>query len=512
MTIENSSKSKRLVKNTALLYLRMIFLMIISLYTSRVILGALGVVDYGIYNVVGGVVTMFSMLSGSLTAAITRFITYELGAGNVKKLRKVFSATVTIQIVLALIIFFAAETVGLWFLNNKLVIPESRIIAANWCYQFSILTFVINLISIPYNSAIVAHERMSAFAYISIYEGISKLIIAFCISLSMIDKLFFYGLMCCLLAVSVRVIYGHYCKRNFEECSFHFVYDKSLLREIFGFAGWNFIGASSAVLRDQGGSMLINVFYGPVVNAAQAVAIKVNTTVQGFVSNFTMSLNPQIVKSYANGEHDYMYKLVYKGSRLAFYMLLIITMPLLFNTGFLMNAWLKEVPDHTILFVRLTLIYTMCESISNPLIHLMLATGKIRNYQIVVGGLQLLNLPLSYLLLKLGFYPEIILVVAIFVCHLCFLARLYMLKRMVGLSPIDFIKKVYINVLGVSCLSLIFPSLFNCSHIDGSYRFILSSVICLISCSTIIYYIGLSLSEREFLKSKVSFYLRRLYK
>ena len=378
-----STNNKRIAKNTLLLYFRMLFLMLVSLYTSRVVLNALGVEDFGIYNVVGGVVAMFTMLSGSLSAAITRFITYELGTGNQENLKKIFSSAVTIQIGLAVVIILLAEAGGVWFLNVKMNIPEARMIAANWVFQFSILTFAINLISVPYNASIIAHERMSAFAYISILEAIGKLAIAYLITVSPIDRLIFYALLMCVVALLIRLVYGYYCKKHFAECTYHFLWNKNLLKRMFGFAGWNFIGASSAVLRDQGGNVVINLFCGPAVNAARGIAFQVNTAVHGFVTNFMTALNPQITKSYASGDREYMMTLIFQGARLSFYMLLVLSLPILVNTHYILALWLKIVPEHTVLFVQLILLFGLSESISNPLITAMLATGKIRNYQII---------------------------------------------------------------------------------------------------------------------------------
>ena len=302
-----SNNNKRIAKNTLLLYFRMLLMMLVSLYTSRVVLKALGVEDYGIYNVVGGVVAMFSVLSGSLSTAISRFLNFELGKEDKKGLEKVFSSSVTIQFGLSLIVLLLAETIGLWFLNNKMVLPEDRVYAANWVFQLSLITFVLNLISIPYNAAIVAHERMSAFAYISIMEAVGKLLVAYIIVMSPIDRLIMYSVMLTGIAGFIRIAYGIYCKRNFEECRYHYIYDKTLLYKMFKFAGWNFIGASSSILRDQGGNIVINLFCGPAVNAARAIASQVNIAINSFVSNFMIALNPQITKSYASGNHSYMY-------------------------------------------------------------------------------------------------------------------------------------------------------------------------------------------------------------
>lgn len=317
---EASANNKRIAKNALLLYVRMLFLMLVSLYTSRVILDALGVEDYGIYNVVGGVVTMFSMLSGSLSAAISRFLTFELGTGNEEKLRIVFSSSVTIQAGIAIVIIFIAETVGLWFLNEKMVIPENRMTAANWCFQFSVITFAVNLISVPYNAAIIAHERMSAFAYISIFEGIGKLAIAWCIAIYPFDRLIFFGGMIAVLAIIIQIVYGLYCRYHFDECVYHFIYDHDLLKQMCSFAGWNFIGSSSGILRDQGINILLNLFFGPSVNASRGIAFKVQQTVQSFVVNFLTALTPPITKKYASCNYQETFNFFF-GARFSYYLL-----------------------------------------------------------------------------------------------------------------------------------------------------------------------------------------------
>lgn len=478
-------------------------MMAVSLYTSRVVLNALGVEDFGIYNVIGGVVAMFSILSGSLSAAITRFITYELGTENQENLKKIFSTAVTIQISLAILIILLAEVTGVWFLNVKMNIPDERIVAANWVFQFSILTFAINLISVPYNASIIAHERMSAFAYISILEAIGKLAIAFLIIISPMDKLIFYAILMCIVALVIRFAYGVYCKRHFEECTYHFIFDKDLLKRMFGFAGWNFIGAASAVLRDQGGNVVINLFCGPAVNAARGIAFQVNAAISGFVTNFMTALSPQITKSYASGEHHYMMTLIYQGARFSFYMLLLLSLPVLLNTHYLLELWLKIVPDHTVLFVQLVLAFAMSESISNPLVTAMLATGRIRNYQLVVGGLQMMNLPISYVLLRMDAFPEVIIVVAIGISQCCLVARLLMLRGMIGLSVKKYLKKVYINILTVTIAAAIIPFLLTCKLEESFQTFILSSLAAVICTGIAIYYIGCNKSERQFVLNKL---------
>ena len=507
---DTSANNKRIAKNTLLLYFRMLFMMAVSLYTSRVVLNALGVEDFGIYNVVGGVVAMFSMLSGSLSAAITRFITYELGKGNQENLKKIFSSSVTIQIGLAILIIVVAEAIGVWFLNMKMNIPDVRITAANWVFQFSILTFAVNLISVPYNASIIAHERMSAFAYISILEAIGKLAIVFLIVISPMDKLIFYAILMCAVALIVRLAYGVYCKRHFEECTYHFIFDRDLLKHMFGFAGWNFIGATSAVLRDQGGNVVINLFCGPAANAARGIAFQVNNAISGFVTNFMTALNPQITKSYAAGDRKYMMTLIFQGARLSFYMLLLLSLPVLINTHYILGLWLKIVPDHAVLFVQLVLVFAMSESISNPLITAMLATGRIRNYQLVVGGLQMINLPVSYILLRIEMFPEVVLVVAIVISQCCLAARLLMLREMIGLSVRKYMKKVYVNVLVVTVIAAVLPFLMTNVFMESFLNFILSSLVSFICTGITIYYIGGNKIERKFITDKLHIIIHKI--
>lgn len=501
--IETSKNSKRIAKNTMMLYIRMLLLMAVTLYTSRVVLKALGVNDFGIYNVVGGVVTMFSILSNSLSSAISRFITYELGKENFTKLKNIFSTAVTIQITLAVAITLIAEIVGLWFLNTKMNIPTERMEAANWTFQFSVITFVINLISVPYNAAIIAHEKMSAFAYISILEALLKLSIAFLIIISPIDKLIFYACLICIISLIIRLIYGHYCKSHFKECTYSFYWDKDLLKQMFGFAGWNFIGSSSALLRDQGGNILINLFFGPAVNAARGIAFQVNTATQNFIASFTMALNPQITKSYASNNYDYMMKLVFKGARFSFYLLLILTLPIFLNTNYILKLWLGIVPEHTIQFIRLILVFTLSESISQPLITAQHATGKIKNYQIIVGGLQMLNLPIAYLALKNGAIPETIFFVAIAISQICFIARLWMMKTSINLSILGFYSKVYLNILKVSLVAIILPIGLSIYKSDSITFFIMSSIVTIVYTFLCIFFIGCDKEEQMLALTKI---------
>lgn len=500
-----NKNSKRLAKNTLLLYFRMILLVVVNLYTSRVILKALGVEDYGIYNVVGGVVAMFTILSGSLSSAISRFITFELGKGNKSRLKSVFCTAVNVQLMLIVIITILLETIGLWFLNTKIVLPAERLEAANWVFQFSVATFAVNLWSIPYNASIIAHEKMSAFAYISLFDAFAKLAVSFIILANPIDRLVYYGLLIMTVGVVQRFLYSAYCKRHFKECSYSFVFDRQCTKEMFGFAGWNFIGAASAVCRDQGGNIIINLFCGPTVNAARGVSMSINHAVSGFVKNFMVALNPQITKNYASGDFDYMSKLIFQGARLSYYILLVWALPILMTTPYLLDLWLEVVPEHSTNFVRLVLLFALSESISGPLVAAALATGEIRNYQIVVGGFQLLNLPIDYVLLKMGCPPETVFIVAIGLSIICGLARLLMLGRQINLSVTEFIRAVYMNVAIVSVTAALIPVLL-IHYIDCNSFISFASIVAATVASTAlsVYLVGCSSSDRQLIHKAAS--------
>lgn len=496
----------QIARNTLLLYGRMLLLLVINLYTSRVILDALGASDFGIYEVVGGIVAMFTVLSGSLSSAISRFITFELGKtpSDAAKLKVIFANSIITQILIALLIAAIAEPVGLWALGGRLNIDPERVGAARWVLQFSIFAFAINLISIPYNAEITAHERMGAFAAVSLIEGLGKLGIAFAITASPIDRLVFYALLMAVLAVIVRLCYGLYCRRNFEECrGTRLRADRGVLREMAGFAGWNFIGASSAILRDQGGNILLNLFFGTAVNAARGVAMQVSKTVQGFVSNFMTALNPQVTKSYASGDRAYMMKLIFKGSRIACMMVLLLGLPILFNTEALLALWLKDVPEKTAILTRLAIIFAMSESISYPLITAMLATGDIKRYQLIVGGLQLLNLPVSWLCLKLGCGPGSILVVAIVISQICLGARLVLLKGMIGLDSRKFLKDVLMKLALVTIFSAGLSTALGELMPEGPAGAILYVMVCIAVTASVVWTVGLERDEKDMIRRKI---------
>ena len=501
--VNSSSSNKRIAKNTILLYFRMMFLMVISLYTSRVILNALGVVDYGIYNVVGGTVALLTVLTGSLSAAISRYITFELGTGNHKQLNKIFSISLTIQLGLSLIIVLIAETVGLWFLNYKMVIPESRLIAANWCLQFSVISFMIGLLSVPYNALIIAHEKMSAFAYISLIEGVGKLLVAWLIVINPIDRLVYYAAMIALLSLILRIIYASYCQKHFEEAKYHFYYDTKLLRNMFSFAGWNFFGVASGRLMFQGLDLLSNLFFGVTVNAARGIATQIDAALQSFINNFTTAINPQITKSYAVKEMNYMYDLIFRGARLSYFFILFFAVPLLCETPMILSLWLNVVPDYTVNFARLTVIISMISVLSNTMVTAMLATGDIKKYQIIIGGVGMLVLPVSWGFFILDFPPEMAYVSVLFIFLVQWFLRLFLLREMIGMSIKDYLYDVVLRVMLVSFISLPIPVLISSLLSETIIRFLLVVGISVLLNTGSIYYIGLTKSERYFVVNQI---------
>lgn len=509
MSKETQSNNKRIAKNTIVLYARMLFLMAISLYTSRVILDALGVDDFGIYNVVGGFVALFAVVSRSLSGAASRFLNYEMGVGNKEKLKRTFSATVTIHIALAIIVAVLAEAIGVWYVNNKMVIPADRLVAANWCFQLSVITFCSNLFTVPYNAAVIAHEHMKTFAYVSVFEGVAKLTISFLIMISPIDKLIFYAILLCALQFLIRIMYSIYCKRHYEECKYKFVYDKDLLKSLFSYAGWGFIGSTSGILRNQGINLLINLFFGPAINAARGLSNQVLHAVDGFVTNFMTAVKPQITKSYAAGNYDYMNSLIYKSTKFSYFLFMMLSLPIIIKADYLLGLWLKNVPEHSVSFVQLTLLFTMITTLSHPLSIAQAATGKIRDYQLVVGGIQLLNLPLSYLFLKLGYAPEVVLFVAIVLAAVVVVVSMYMIKKLI---PID-IKKlslIIIRVLFTTAIAYSIPVLINHFSPKSFLSFIFEIAFSVIYTSLAILFVGLDRHERALIYSKANLLVKKI--
>lgn len=497
-----SANNKRIAKNTLLLYVRMLFGMLVSLYTSRVILQTLGVEDYGVYNVVGGVITMFTFLNSAMSSATSRYITFEIGKGNMEQLKKVFSTALQIHAAIALLIVTLGETVGLWFLMNELVIPDGRMEAAMWVYQCSIVTAVVTIMSVPYNADIIAHEKMSAFAYISVLEIILKLAIVYLLVVLPFDKLKVYAVLVLMVGLLIRYIYTRYCHKHFEESHYIHRIDKPLLKEMSSFAGWSFWGNLAGILYTQGLNMMLNIFFGPVVNAARGIATQIQSVVTQFVTNFQMALNPQITKTYASGELDKMHSLMFRSARFSFMLLFFLSLPILIETDYILTLWLGIVPENTAIFARIIIAISMMCTIANPCVIANQATGKVKVYQSVVGGLLLLILPISYIVLKLG-APAY----SVFVVHFCVesvaqFARMYMLRNMIVLPLLLYVKNIYLPIMGVVLLSLVLPMLVYNNMQEGLIRFLMVGMTCVVSVAMTSLFIGMTRNERSFLIEK----------
>lgn len=502
-------ENKRIAKNTMLLYCRMGLMMIISFFTARITLEALGVVDYGINNVVGGLVAMFSLISNSLSSSIGRFMTFGLGSGDANRLNRIFVTSVNIQIVLSIIIVIAIETIGVWFLANKIIIPAERLIAAHWVLQCATISFVIGLLSTPYNAAIIAHERMDIYAYFSIFDAIARLAIVFSIKYYGGDKLILFATISLIPFLIKQFYYWFFCKKHFVECTYHAIWDKTVFKEMFGFSVWNFIGCTAGLTKDQGVNIAINIFHGPAINAARGIAMQVNGIIGQFIGNFMTALTPQITKEYAIGNLTRMHALIFFGTRFSYYLFLFISLPIFFEVESILYIWLGQVPAHTILFARLAIILSLAEIISNALITAQNANGNIRNYQIVVGGILLMNFPISYILLRLGFFPEITLIVAIIISQICLCARLSFLQYSVKLPVMKFIRKVYFNTIIVTAISAGIPAIFYLEMETGISRFV---IVCISSIATTlitIFYIGCDTKERRY---AINFIRKKLIK
>ena len=500
---ETQHDNRRIAKNTLALFFRMAFLMLISLYTSRVVLQTLGVTDFGVMNVVGGFVSMFAIISSSLSASISRFITVALGKGEESQLSLSFCTSVNMLYLLCLILLVVLESFGLWFVNCKMTIPADRLVAANWVFQFSVVTFLIDIISMPYNALVISHERMTVFAYIGIYEALGKLGVAFLIMVSPIDRLVFYAFLMGCVAISVRMIYTVYCRRHFPESHYRFVIDRPLVKRMFSFSGWNFLGVTSSVFADQGVNMILNVFCGPAVNAARGIAMQVSTAVGSFCGSFTTALNPQLTKSYAAQEREYYLQLCDRSSRYSFYLYFIVALPVWFTAPLLLQLWLGVVPEHTVNFVRLVLLSSLFSIISNPLVTLLLATGQIRTYQILVGGFRFIVLPLCWLLLKLGCPPESVYAVTIGTEICCLALRLSRLRIQADFPIGAFVKRTLGTIVLVSVLSSVLPLFVDIVSLPKWPHFILVGSISLLSALCFVYMIGMSKGEREFVRGKL---------
>lgn len=493
----SQENNKRIAKNTILLYGRLLFTMAIGLFTSRVILNTLGISDYGINNVVGGVVSMFSLFTNSLGAAISRFITVGLGQGDMKRLNKIFSTSTTIMFVMSIVVLLIAEPTGIWFLNNKLNIPEGRMYAANWVLQFSLFSFVLGLINVPFDSVIVAHEKMDVYAYMSIFDVTMKLIIVYMLYISPFDKLITYSFLFFCVGILDRIIYGIYCSRHFEEAHYRFVFDKSLLKDMGGFAGWNLFGAGAYLFNTQGVNIVTNIFFGVTANAARGVANQVEGIVKQFVTNFTTAINPQIFKSYAKGELDYMYSLICRGAKYSYLLMLLFLVPFMFETETIMRLWLKTYPPEAPLFLRLSMIGTMFDMLGNSTAMGAWATGKIKRYYEYVATVGCLVFPISWALFAIGCPAYVSYIVFIVDYFALIFIKIYILKDLIKFNPQMFNKEVLLMIFPTTIVAFILPSVVYFSMSPSLIRTGIVILVSELSTVTSIYFLGMSKHERD---------------
>lgn len=510
---DTSSNNKRIAKNTLLLYVRMLFMMGVSLYTSRVVLNTLGITDYGVYNVVGGVITILGFLTSSMGAASSRYITYGIGKGDIAATKQTFGNILSIHFILAGIILLIGETIGLWFVLEKLQIPTERQTAALWVYQFSVLTSMLSVVSIPYNAAIIAHERMKAFAYMGIVDAVLKLLIVYILLIIPYDKLKVYAILLFFIQVFDRVIYGIYCTRHFKETRARYKLNGKLFKEIFSFAVWTMNGNLAVIGYTQGINVLLNMFFGPAVNAARGVAVQVQSVVQNFCSNFQIALNPQLTKSYAQNNLQHMRKLLKVSSKFSFFMLFFISLPLMLEAPLVLRWWLGIVPEHTVNFLRLILCSSMLVALANPLIISVHATGRIKRFQAIEGTMLLCIVPIAYFMLKLfGIAPEYVFCVHIVVEVCTQYARMRIVLPMMNMRLSDYCKEIILPILKVVIIAPAIPfAVFSLSNQSVS-TFFLMCVICVISVTCSVYFAGCTHEERAFAKEKLSILISKIRK
>lgn len=502
--MQDVSNNSRITKNTIFLYLRMILLLGVSLYTSRVVLATLGIEDYGIYNVVGGIVSMFTFINMAMGNASSRFITYALGKGDKDKLKAVFNTTVIVHLGIAIFIVIIAETIGLWLLDNKMVIPHDRIKAAYWVYQLSIVSSVASMMCVPFNATIIAHEKMGAFAYLSIIDAILKLVIVYLLQTLPYDNLIVYGFLYMLVTILDVSLYEIYCIKHFSEVKFSIPHDKKLFKDITSFAGWSMIGNLACVGYNQGINILLNIFIGPAVNAARGVAYQVQGAVKSFITNFQTAVNPQITKSYATNDFYRLHTLLFAVSRFSFYLFLCIALPISICSDTILSIWLVDVPEHTKNFLILILLVSLIDTLERPVNTAMNATGKIKKYQIISCSIQVLVIPISYLSLILGCIPEVIFVVYFIIMSIAYISELIILHKKIELDIHVYIRKVLYRVIPVFTTSIIMAVLIdryiNNATVLGS---VLATIMIIICIFLSVWCMGIEKKEKKMILKKV---------
>lgn len=491
------SDSKRIAKNTLLLYFRMFLIMGVTLYTSRIVLKNLGVSDYGVYSIVGGIVSVLGFFNAAMSSATQRYLSFDIGKGNQVQLQKTFSVTLTIHFCIAVLALILAETIGLWYINYRMVFPDNRIYAVNIVYQFSIFTFLLNIVQVPYNALIIARERMKIYAYVSIIEAILKLGIVFLLVFGE-DKLILYAILTFSVALIIRLIYQGYCRKEFVESKYKFEYDRDYFKELLVYSGWNLFGNLVMITRVQGVNIVFNLFLGTLVNAAYGITLQVQSAIQMFVNSFQMAINPQIIKKYALNEKNIVIQTMFGGVKMSFFLLLFVLLPLFFNLDFFLRVWLGNVPNLTTDFVKLIFIIVVIETCSNPFATVVTASGRIRLYHLIIGSINLLVLPMSYFFLKAGSDSVFVLSIGIFVSSILFIARLLFASKLLDVTLKESIVKIFIPN------SLVFISSY--LFIEAQIEYFDKGIIlnCIIECLVILFFIwnlGLNRLEKDFVKS-----------
>jgi len=506
--MEYSSNNKRIAKNAIYMYIRLLITTIVGLYTSRIILQKLGVVDFGIYGVVGSIVTIFSTLNSTMAIATYRYLNIAVGREEQELTKRVFSTSLCIHFAIAVILVIFAESVGPWVIENALTIPIDRVNAAQWTFQFSVVTCVFMIISSPYNSAILVHERMNIYAYFAIFDAVFKLIIVLLIGCSGADKLIEYSLYLCLFQIIMRFAYNIYCKKNFKECAFRFRVDFNLAKEMAGFTGWNILHCIANIFYTEGLNMMLNFFYGPVVNAARSIAIQIQSKVMLFGRNMQEAFNPQIMKSYSCENYNYMHKLVMKSSKYSFLLLYILIFPLCLETDFILRIWLGEYPGYSTIFVRLILITALIDAMQNPLLTSVHSTGKIKWYSIMMSFILICILPIAYCFLYIGFKPYIVFIIQILIMMIGGCVSIMFCKRQTGLGVKDYFKETVIPLIYTIVFSIPLPILMYLYLDNNNVNSLLIMLTAVIMTIASIYFVGLNSKEKSFIKATAKKYIR----
>jgi O-antigen/teichoic acid export membrane protein len=481
----------------------MLLIMGVSLYTSRLILESLGVEDFGLYNVVGGIVVLFGIINGALSAGSSRFITFELGRGDLLLLKKTFCASFMIHIFIALLVFAVAETLGLWYVNRLLVVPAGRLHAANWVYQFSIISSMLSLTQVPYSAVIIAHERMDIYAAVSIAEAIYKLLIVFLLKyINIIDKLILYGLLICIGNVLIQLYYRFYCSHNFAECKLALIYEKKIYKNMLSFSLWDVMGSFTVQGNSQGINILINYFFGVAINAARGVAFQLEAALTMFSNNFMTAVKPQIVKLFAEGKNDKMISLVFESSKYSFFLIYVIALPVFLEADFLLKIWLKDVPQYTVLFLRWIIIARLIRAFATPVVQAVHASGNIKWLNIFGGGISIaIQIPITSICYKLGYPAASTFIVMSVVSLICNFIELIVMKKEINFSIVGYIYKVYLIGIIVAVFALIFLLPLHLCFSAGFSRLALSCLMSIFSVGCFVFLIGMNHENRMQLKT-----------